>query len=60
MASRGEQFIITYEVLKYLIISMFGILILGFLCGFEIGRYYEVRFGGIWAKFVKEHLKKDC
>lgn len=25
-----------------------------------IGRYYEARFGGIWAKFIEKSFKKDC
>jgi hypothetical protein len=42
MASSGEQFIVTYEGLRGILIAMFGILVLGFGSGYEIGKYvYE-------------------
>jgi len=41
MASAGNQFIVTYEGLRVLIIAMFGILALGFFSGYEVGKYIE-------------------
>ncbi|MBX5328489.1 MAG: hypothetical protein QHH18_03210 [Candidatus Bathyarchaeota archaeon] len=37
----GEQFIITSEGLKGLIIAMLGIMAFGFVSGYEIGKYVE-------------------
>lgn len=41
MASGGEEFIIKYEGLRGLIIAMLGILVFGFVAGYEIGKYVE-------------------
>jgi hypothetical protein len=46
MGSSGQQFIITYDALRSIVIVMFGILFLGFGGGYEIGKYvYETMYG---------------